>query len=422
MQRMRNGLFSLNRRRLLAGLPLSLGMVVGLVALPLAVVTAQGNSPALTLEVCRANVEPCQNEVSIPENGAVALDLVLMGHTADAAAELALLVGWQFHLQLADKSVAEPAPQAPGGPPVQEQGATALALDGLSPLSDAGNPEGGQYFTVQNRYDAGSGRLDYAVTLVPSELDASQPPGLVALGDTEVALGRVTIRGLAPGGTAVLVGDVAADPFQIVIRDSSGEFHSRILHSGPGALATINVGPVTTPQFSGQIARPEPGDEGPPASYVGELSVSFWPVGAIPPWRGGNDRPAATFHNVALDSQGHFRITDIAPSLLSPGVYDLRVRSRGTLARLAPSVTVPPAGALGVAAPAMGSITLEGLWAGDIDGNNVVDQADLLELQAGFGLLEGQPGFNADADFNGDGVVDVLDFSILARSFGRRGE
>jgi hypothetical protein len=123
-----------------------------------------------------------------------------------------------------------------------------------------------------------------------------------------------------------------------------------------------------------------------------------------------------------LDSQGHFRITDIAPSLLSPGAYDLRVQGRGTLARLAPSVTVPPAGALGVAAPAMGSITLEGLWAGDIDGNNVVDQADLLELQAGFGLLEGQPGFNADADFNGDGVVDVLDFSILARSFGRRGE
>jgi hypothetical protein len=421
MQGMRAGPFSMNRTRLLAGLLLSLGMMPGLLALPLEVVTAQGNSPGLALEVCRANVEPCQNQVSIAENGVVALDLVLTGHTADAVAEPALMVGWQIHLRLADTSVADPVPQAPGGPPVQEQGAAGLALNGLSPLSSVGNPAGGRYFTVQNRYDAGSGRLDYAVTLMPSDPDVSQPPGLVASGDTRLTLGRVTLRGSAPGGTAVLVGDAAADPFQIVIRDSSGDFHSRILHPGPGALATINVGPVTTPELFGQIARPEPEDEGPPASYVEELSVSFWPVGAIPTWRGGNDRPAATFHNVPLDSQGHFRITDVAPSLLPPGVYDLRVRSRGTLARLAPSVTVPPAGVLGVAA-AMVSITLDGLWAGDIDGNNVVDQADLVELQAGFGLLEGQPGFNAGADFNGDGVVDVLDFSILAQSFGRRGE
>ena len=50
----------------------------------------------------------------------------------------------------------------------------------------------------------------------------------------------------------------------------------------------------------------------------------------------------------------------------------------------------------------------------DLDGNAVVDVADLLLLLAGFGS-------GADGDTNGDGVTDVADLLILLANFGETG-
>jgi hypothetical protein len=152
-----------------------------------------------------------------------------------------------------------------------------------------------------------------------------------------------------------------------------------------------------------------------------ELTVTFWPEGAIPPWQGGAARPVAVFHDVTTDEQGLFRITDIPPSVLPPGKYDLRVNSRSTLATLSPGVTFPVPGNSNIA-PAPVPVNLEGLRDGDIDGNNIVDHLDLLALKASFARLTGETGFNGNADFNGDRVVDAQDFSSLARNFNRRGE
>jgi hypothetical protein len=129
----------------------------------------------------------------------------------------------------------------------------------------------------------------------------------------------------------------------------------------------------------------------------------------------------AAFHRVATDSLGVFRVTDIAPSLLPPGFYDLRVQGRGTLASRVPSVAVPGPSGTG-AAPPIPLDGVVGLRAGDIDGSNVVDQADLEALRASFGSLAAPAGAILDADLNGDSVVDVLDFSIMAQNFGQRGE
>jgi hypothetical protein len=129
----------------------------------------------------------------------------------------------------------------------------------------------------------------------------------------------------------------------------------------------------------------------------------------------------AAFRNVTANEQGLFRITDIPPSVLPPGRYDVRVKGSHTLTALSRGVTFP--GPVGPNEdPASVAVHLGSLRSGDIDGNNIVDNLDLLALKTSFGRLTGDAGFNDNADFNRDRMVDVQDFSMLSRNFNRRGE
>jgi hypothetical protein len=51
----------------------------------------------------------------------------------------------------------------------------------------------------------------------------------------------------------------------------------------------------------------------------------------------------------------------------------------------------------------------------DLNGDGVINCADLAIIKASFGRKTGQPGFDPRADVNGDGVVNVLDLSAVAR-------
>lgn len=55
---------------------------------------------------------------------------------------------------------------------------------------------------------------------------------------------------------------------------------------------------------------------------------------------------------------------------------------------------------------------------GDVDKDGDVDLVDLSLLLATFGLCEGEPGFNADAQFDAGSCVDLSDLSILLSQFG----
>jgi hypothetical protein len=58
---------------------------------------------------------------------------------------------------------------------------------------------------------------------------------------------------------------------------------------------------------------------------------------------------------------------------------------------------------------------------GDADGDDDVDAADFALLKQAFATTSGQPNFDAKVDFNRDGRVTLLDFSLLARSYGLAG-
>jgi uncharacterized protein YjdB len=64
-----------------------------------------------------------------------------------------------------------------------------------------------------------------------------------------------------------------------------------------------------------------------------------------------------------------------------------------------------------------GSTTMSVKILGDVNGDGVVDCADLAIVKASFGKKTGQPGFDPRADVNGDGVVNAIDLSIVSRQF-----
>ena len=58
---------------------------------------------------------------------------------------------------------------------------------------------------------------------------------------------------------------------------------------------------------------------------------------------------------------------------------------------------------------------------GDANGDGVVDILDFSLLATHFGAVRGEPGYSAAVDFNCDGVIDDRDFGILESQWGATG-
>jgi hypothetical protein len=102
---------------------------------------------------------------------------------------------------------------------------------------------------------------------------------------------------------------------------------------------------------------------------------------------------------------------NISVSGIVPGNYALWVKGANLLA-VTQNVTV---------AAGANSFTTGLLPAGDTDGNNVVNLTDFSILATTFGKQSGSTGYDGRADFNGDSVVNLTDFSLLASNFGKSG-
>ncbi|GIV07102.1 MAG: hypothetical protein KatS3mg017_0304 [Fimbriimonadales bacterium] len=93
---------------------------------------------------------------------------------------------------------------------------------------------------------------------------------------------------------------------------------------------------------------------------------------------------------------------------VTPGLYDgLRITAPRCLARNIPGLR-----------RLLGATTLDfSLTLGDVNGDNVIDDADLLEVLFNFGSNSTNP-----VDLNGDGVVDDADLLIVLFNFGSQGD
>ena len=54
----------------------------------------------------------------------------------------------------------------------------------------------------------------------------------------------------------------------------------------------------------------------------------------------------------------------------------------------------------------------------DVNGDGIVNSADLAIIGASFGSKSGQPSYNASADLNHDGVINVIDLAFASRTIG----
>src|SRR5262249_2329337 len=110
---------------------------------------------------------------------------------------------------------------------------------------------------------------------------------------------------------------------------------------------------------------------------------------------------------VTLSATGTFTLTDIPP-----GAYNLAIKGSKWLRKVV-AVNASNGNVSGVNAT---------LLPGDVTGNNIVDIAYLAELADAFNTTPASPHWNANADLNCDGKVDILDLGLLADNYGKSGD
>ncbi|BCW94888.1 MAG: hypothetical protein KatS3mg018_0370 [Fimbriimonadales bacterium] len=112
--------------------------------------------------------------------------------------------------------------------------------------------------------------------------------------------------------------------------------------------------------------------------------------------------------NVAATHTGNMNSGFTYSIAVTPGLYDgLRITAPRCLARNIPGLR-----------RLLGATTLDfSLTLGDVNGDNIIDDADLLEVLFNFGNSSSAP-----VDLNGDGIVDDADLLIVLFNFGAQGD
>lgn len=368
--------------------------------------TLSAHTTDMSLGLCRANVFPCQDAISIGVGDVATVDLVLSPGSPSPDGNPPGLLAWETHLVLSGD---REGVRIPAGPPIYVGDDFTIAGEGLSDYSGIA-PSGTGYFPVQNRFDAASGLLDYAVVLIGPD-SPSRWSGIPFSTQTAgITLGSVHFDGVSPGIVAVSGSRL---PSQVVLHEpGAGRVPVHLSFRYP--LATLSVGSVATPSIVGRIL-------GSPAPAFGlshqprTVWVTLWDVGAIPPWRGGAGSPKVSFNGIPLSDEGAFEVLDIAPSLAPPGPYVVRVKLEGALSRSLPEVILPRESG---SSPIVLDDIPSPLY-GDSSGDDRVDSVDVDYLKDAFGSTAESP---IATDFNQDGVTDVADFSVMASNYREVGE
>jgi hypothetical protein len=134
------------------------------------------------------------------------------------------------------------------------------------------------------------------------------------------------------------------------------------------------------------------------AGFVGNTNQIALTIRQIDPYTG----TVAATHTGNMNSGFTYSIA------VTPGLYNgLRITAPRCLARNIPGLR-----------RLLGATTVDfSLMLGDVNGDNIIDDADLLEVLFNFGNSTTAP-----ADLNGDGIVDDADLLIVLFNFGAQGD
>lgn len=114
-----------------------------------------------------------------------------------------------------------------------------------------------------------------------------------------------------------------------------------------------------------------------------------------------------TNYSVATDASGYFTVT----TGLANGSYNWRLKGTINLAN---------AGTLSMSS--VSAVTEMGtMRAGDANGSDNVSVVDFNMVKNAFGTGVGGPGYDDRANFNRDGAVNSVDFTLLKGSFSQAG-
>ena len=234
--------------------------------------------------------------------------------------------------------------------------------------------------------------------------------------DVETASGDLTfsvtgpptngsLSGVEPNLTFTpTLGFTGADSFTFSVTDRGSPDNCAPGPSCNGALtsadAAVSITVVDGVDFTVTLeGRPAPPD----ASWSLSFLVDFYSPGVD-----RNSTPPLFSFTPTTDQNGQFNLSP------TPGIYDVRAKGNNTLATelLSLDLTSPPAGLVDLGLQV----------AGDYDGNNAADAGDYSRLLVVFGNVVGAlTGLDPNLDFNGDGVVDAIDYAVVIQNYNSTG-
>jgi hypothetical protein len=134
----------------------------------------------------------------------------------------------------------------------------------------------------------------------------------------------------------------------------------------------------------------------------GNMSVALTVQFYLP----GNIQPEFTY-DVQSDINGEFVVENI-----NSGDYVVTVKNNHTLL---------VAAAVGIIQDKVTIVEFAPLLKGDANNDNQITESDFSLLSKAFGTIQGGKGYDSAADFNADATISVLDFSLLAENYNKKG-
>jgi glucose/arabinose dehydrogenase len=188
------------------------------------------------------------------------------------------------------------------------------------------------------------------------------------------------------------------------VADSVTERNLSTFGTNWGVVTDLRIGPdgylYVVSLFANRVYRIRPVN--PPAIVSGQARLEGrqgLPLGARLTLELRQGSNIVQTISTTLDAYGGF-----SERVANPGTYTIRAKAAGYLSVSVPSVSIVEGG--------FAYLNLRFQTLGDANGDDVIDDADLLQVLFAFG------GSDPDADLNGDGIVDDADLLQVLFNFG----